>query len=126
MSAAGVTRTQMGAGVVAALTIGLLAGAGEAHAGVNDCDVRWNALGASAVCHDTGAPQGREYVLIVECWGLHGVPNRFPLYTVGPYTQSSRWFVPTGQASGNCSTSWGAPSFNAGVVTGAHVEIYRQ
>ncbi|WP_267616510.1 hypothetical protein [Gordonia bronchialis] len=99
--------------------------AGAAHADTRNCDVRWDALGASATCHDTHAPKGREYVLIVECWGVHGLPNRFPLYGVGPYEQSSRWFVPTGRASGNCSTSWGAPSLNVGVVTGAHVEIYR-
>lgn len=126
MSDAVVSRTRIGAGVVAAVVAGLVVGAGNADARTDKCDVRWNALGASVTCHDTGAPPSREYVLIVECWGLHGIPNRFPLYAVGPYSQSSRWFVPTGRASGNCSSSWGAPSLNVGVVTGAHVGVYRQ
>lgn len=115
---------RVGAGIAALATVGLLAGAGGAHADTPRCDVRWDAVGASAVCRDTTAPRGREYVLIAHCWGLHGIPNAFPLYAVGPYTQSSRWFIPTGRASANCTTSWGVPSGNVGVVTGAHVEIY--
>ena len=97
-----------------------------AQAGPQNCTVHWDAFSATANCDDTGAPAGREYALIVDCWGLHGIPNAFPLYAVGPYSQTSRSFGPTGQATGGCSTNWGAPTLNAGVITNAHVEIYRQ
>ncbi|WP_415972420.1 hypothetical protein [Rhodococcus sp. 077-4] len=111
---------------VSGLAVATIIGPGIAQADPQDCAIRHDAFSASATCFDTGAPAGREYTLAVECWGLHGIPNRFPFYAVGPYTSSTRSFVPTDQASGNCSSSWGMPTLNVGVVTGAHVEIYRQ
>ncbi|MFC4604395.1 hypothetical protein [Rhodococcus kronopolitis] len=102
-----------------------LIGSGTAQADPAECGVQWNAFNATATCHDTDAPAGREYALIVDCWGLHGIPNAFPLYAIGPYSQSSPSIAPTGQAMGNCGTNWGAPSMNVGVITNARVEIYR-
>ncbi|MFD4466669.1 hypothetical protein ACFWPA_00065 [Rhodococcus sp. NPDC058505] len=100
-------------------------GSGTAQADPAPCVVQWDAFTAAATCHDTGAPPGREYALVVDCWGLHGIPNAFPLYAIGPYSQSSPSFAPTGQATGACGTNWGAPSMNLGVITGAHVATYR-
>ncbi|PTR30563.1 hypothetical protein C8K36_102414 [Rhodococcus sp. OK519] len=111
--------------VVSGLACATFIGSGAAQADPADCGVRWDPFNATATCHDIDAPPGREYVLIVDCWGLHGIPNAFPFYAIGPYTQSSRSFVPTGEAAGACGTNWGAPSLNAGVITNAHVEIYR-
>lgn len=59
-----------------------------AYAGTGNCNVRWD---ASTTCHDTYAPQSGEYVLTVECWGVHGRPKQVPLYEVGPCERSSRW-----------------------------------
>ncbi len=101
-------------------------GSGTAQSAPADCVVQWDPFNATATCHDIDAPPGREYVLIVDCWGLHGIPNAFPLYAIGPYSQSSSSFVPTSQTTGGCGTNWGAPSLNVGVITNAHVEIYRQ
>lgn len=93
-----------------------------AYAGTGNCNVRWD---ASTTCHDTYAPQGGEYVLTVECWGVHGRPKQVPLYEVGPCEQSSRWSPRTGHAASNRRTSWRTSLLNVGVVTGTHVEIYR-
>jgi len=114
------------AAVVSGLAFAATIGSGTAQADSQDCVIQRDAFSATATCHDTDAPPGREYALIVDCWGLHGIPNAFPFYAIGPFSQSSRSFVPTGQATGACSTNWGAPSLNAGVITNAHVEIYRQ
>lgn len=99
---------------------------GVASAGPQDCAVVHDSFSASVTCHDTGAPPRREYFLSIECWGFHGIPNAFPFYAVGPYTASTSSFGPTGQASGTCSSGWGALVPNVGVVTGAHVETYVQ
>lgn len=112
--------------VVSGLAVASIVGSGVASAGPQDCSVSHDAFSASVTCHDTGAPASREYVLSIECWGLHVIPDRFPFYAVGPYSASTSWFGPTGQASGTCSSSWGANVANVGVVTGAHVETYVQ
>lgn len=112
--------------IVSGLAFATIVGSSTAHADPQDCTIQRDAFNATATCHDADAPPGREYALIVDCWGLHGIPNAFPLYAVGPYSQSSPSFVPTGQASGTCGTNWGAPSYNLGVITGAHVDVYRQ
>lgn len=126
MRSATIARARIAATVISGLVFASIIGSGTAQAAPQDCAVRWDALSASASCADTDAPPGREYMLIVECWGVHGIPNAFPFYAIGPYSQSTRSFVPTGGAAGGCSMSWGAPTLNAGLVTGAHVEIYRQ
>ncbi|CAM2890284.1 Secreted protein [Prescottella defluvii] len=110
---------------VSGLAFATVVGSGTAQADPAPCVVQWDPFNASATCQDTGASPGREYVLVVDCWGLHGIPNAFPLYAIGPYSQSSRSFAPTGRETGACGTNWGAPSFNLGVITGAHVETYR-
>lgn len=111
---------------VSGLAFATIIGSGTAQADPQDCAIGRDAFSATATCNDTDAPPGREYVLITECWGLHGIPNAFPFYSIGPYSQSTRSFVPTGRDTGGCGTSWGAPSWNVGVITDAHVEIYRQ
>ncbi|WP_235581622.1 hypothetical protein [Rhodococcus sp. Leaf278] len=121
-----VAATRVATVVVSGLAFTAIIGAGVSHADTQDCSISHDAFGASATCQDANAPAGREYILITECWGFHFVPNRFPIPAVGPYTSSSRSFVPTGQASGNCGSSWGQPTSTLGVVTGAHVETYRQ
>lgn len=121
-----IAAARVSAVAVSGLAFATVIGSGTAHAGPQDCAIQRDAFSAAATCHDTDAPPGREYVLVVDCWGLHGIPNAFPFYAVGPYSSSTRSFVPTDQASGNCSTNWGAPALNVGVVTDAHVEIYRQ
>ncbi|MGV9678129.1 hypothetical protein ACWDSJ_22865 [Nocardia sp. NPDC003482] len=94
--------------------------AGTAHAAPEDCTITRDLIGASATCHDDG-PAGREYALIVECWGLHGVPNAFPLMAFGPYQGSwSGSFGPSGQGSASCL----GPT-SIGTTTNAYVKIYR-
>lgn len=112
--------------VVSGVAFAAIIGSGTAGADPGDCVIQRDLFGATAACHDAAAPAGREYVLVVDCWGLHGIPNAFPLYAIGPYSQSSRSFAPTGGSEGGCSTNWGAPTLNAGVITNAHVEIYRR
>ncbi|MFE4502375.1 hypothetical protein ACFRFQ_21195 [Rhodococcus sp. NPDC056743] len=112
--------------VVSGLALAATIGSGTAQADPQDCVVERNVFSAMATCHDTDAPPGREYALIVDCWGIHGIPNAFPFYAIGPYSQSSPSFVPTGRGTGGCSTNWGVPSLNVGVVTNAHVQVYRQ
>lgn len=112
--------------VISGLAVASIVGSGVASAGPQDCAVAHDPFSASVTCHDTGAPPGREYYLSIECWGLHGIPNAFPFYAVGPYNASTSSFGPTGQASGTCSSGWGAIVPNVGVVTGAHVETYVQ
>ena len=126
MKRAIVAAARVTAALVSGLAVAAIIGSGTAHADPQACVIQRDAFSATATCHDTGAPAGREYALIVDCWGLHGIPNAFPFYAVGPFSQSTRSFVPTGQAIGACGTNWGAPSLNVGVITNAHVEIYRQ
>lgn len=96
-------------------------GSGTAHAAPQDCVVTRDLFGARAACHDTGAPVGREYTLVVECVGLHGVPNAFPLMAIGPYQGSwSGSFAPSGQGTATCM----GPT-SIGTATNAYVAIYR-
>ena len=117
---------RVGTVIVSGLAFATIAGTGVADAAPQDCLIARNAFSATATCQDADAPAGREYTLVVDCWGLHFIPDRFPFAEVGPYSTGTRWFVPTGQATGNCSESWGGSPMSIGVVTGAHVEIYRQ
>ncbi|MFE7417620.1 hypothetical protein [Rhodococcus sp. NPDC057529] len=126
MRSATIAATRITTAAVSGLAFAAIIGSGTAQAALQDCVIQRDAFSATATCHDTDAPPGREYALIVDCWGLHGIPNAFPFYAIGPFSQSSRSFATTGQATGSCSTNWGAPSLDAGVVTDAHVEIYRQ
>ncbi|MFF2557496.1 hypothetical protein ACFVUS_41320 [Nocardia sp. NPDC058058] len=96
-------------------------GSGTAQAAPEDCQITRDLTGATATCHDVDAPAGREYALIVDCFGLHGIPNAFPLMAVGPYTGSwSGSFSPSGQGTSSCLGPW-----SVGTATGAHVAIYR-
>ncbi|WP_327148604.1 hypothetical protein [Nocardia sp. NBC_01329] len=96
-------------------------GSGAAQAAPQDCVVTRDLVGATAACHDDDAPVGREYALVVECFGLHGVPNAFPLMAVGPYQGSwSGSFGPSGHGTASCL---GAMSI--GTTTNAYVAIYR-
>lgn len=52
-------------------------GSGTAQAAPQDCTVTRDLFSATATCHDADAPAGREYALVVECVGLHMVPNAF-------------------------------------------------
>ncbi|WP_085995209.1 hypothetical protein [Nocardia paucivorans] len=112
------TRTLVAAAVVAGFATVL--GAGAAHAAPQDCAVTRDLVGATATCHDDG-PAGREYTLIVECFGLHGVPNAFPLMAIGPYQGSwSGSFGPSGRGTASC-----ASPMSIGAVTNAYVTVYR-
>ncbi|RJO73848.1 hypothetical protein D5S18_21225 [Nocardia panacis] len=96
-------------------------GTGTAQASAQDCTVTRDLFGATAACRDTEAPAGREYTLVVECVGLHGIPNAFPLMTIGPYQGS--WggsFGPSGQGTASCL----GPT-SVGTVTNAYVAVYR-
>lgn len=109
--------------VAAASAAGFAAvlGAGTAHAAPQDCTVTRDLVGATARCHDGDAPAGREYALIVECFGLHGVPNAFPLMAIGPYQGSwSGSFGPSGQGTASC-----LGPMSIGTATNAYVMIYR-
>jgi hypothetical protein len=72
-------RVAAGAGAVSMLGFAAVISAGTAQAAPQDCTVTRDLFGATAACHDVDAPAGREYALIVECFGLHGVPHAFPL-----------------------------------------------
>ncbi|WP_330179792.1 hypothetical protein OHB26_25580 [Nocardia sp. NBC_01503] len=110
------TATLLGVGFAAVI------GSGTAQAAPEDCTINRDLTGATATCHDVDAPAGREYALIVDCWGLHGVPNSFPLMAVGPYSGSwSGSFSPSGTGSASCVGPW-----SVGTATGAHVAIYRE
>lgn len=96
-------------------------GSGAAQAAPQDCAVTRDLAGATATCHDADAPVGREYTLIVECFGLHGVPNAFPLMAIGPYRGS--WggsFAPSGRGTASC-----LGPMSVGTATNAYVAIYR-
>ncbi|BCK52999.1 hypothetical protein [Nocardia wallacei] len=109
--------------VAAASVLGCVAvfGAGTANAAPEDCTVTRDLVGATAACHDVDAPAGREYSLVVECFGLAPVPFAFPLVTVGPYRGSwSGSFSPSGGGSASC-----LGPMSIGTVTNAYVRIYR-
>ncbi|MFI5777479.1 hypothetical protein [Nocardia sp. NPDC051570] len=109
--------------VAAVSTLGLAAaiGSGTAQATPQDCVVTRDLISAKATCHDNDAPVGREYALIIECVGLHGIPNAFPFMDIGPYEGSwSGSFSPSGQGTASCL----GPT-SIGTATNAHVAIYR-
>ncbi|MEU8895691.1 hypothetical protein [Nocardia sp. NPDC048505] len=119
------SRTAVGArvGVAAASVLGFAAviGTGTAQAAPQDCTVTRDLVSATAQCHDTDAPAGREYTVVTECWGLHGVPNAWPLMAIGPYRGSwGGWFAPDGRGSSSCL----GPA-SVGTLTNAYVAIYR-
>jgi hypothetical protein len=106
---------------VSGLGFAAVIGAGAAQAAPQDCAITRDLTSATATCHDNGAPAGREYALIVECFGLHGVPNAFPLMAIGPYNGSwSGSFSPSGHGTASC-----LGPLSAGTATNAHVAIYR-
>ncbi len=95
-------------------------GSAAAQAAPQDCVVTRDLVGATATCHDD-APAGREYALTIECFGLHGVPNAFPLMAVGPYRGSwSGSFSPSGTGTASC-----LGPMSVGTATNAQVVIYR-
>ena len=107
-------------GAIAVAGFATVLGSGVAQAAPQDCAVSRDLVGARATCHDNG-PAGREYTLIVECFGLHGVPNAFPLMAIGPYQGS--WggsFGPSGQSTASC-----LGPLSIGTATNAYVTIYR-
>lgn len=96
-------------------------GSGTAQAAPQDCVTTRDLVSATATCHDNDAPVGREYALIVECFGLHGVPNAFPLMAIGPYQGSwSGSFSPSGHSTASC-----LGPMSIGTATNAYVKIYR-
>lgn len=108
--------------VATALVSGFAAvlGSAAAQAAPQDCVVTRDLASATATCHDD-APVGREYTLIVECFGLHGVPNAFPLMAIGPYRGSwSGSFGPSGHGTASC-----LGPLSIGTATNAYVTIYR-
>lgn len=107
----------------AAVGLGITAiiGSGTAQAAPQDCVITRDLTGAAATCHDTDAPRGREYTLIVDCFGLHPIPDAFPFMAFGPYEGSwGGWFTPSGHGTASC-----IDGLSIGTATGAHVAIYR-
>ncbi|WP_378734825.1 hypothetical protein [Nocardia brasiliensis] len=94
-------------------------GSSSAQAAPQDCTVERSLFGASAVCQPDG---GTNYVLRVDCFGLHST-GPFPLYGVGPYSQLSYPFTPSGERITTACTGVG-PGVVA-LATNAYVEIYR-
>lgn len=116
-----IAATRVAIGAVSVLGFAAVIGSGTAQAAPQDCVVTRDLFGATAACHDTGTPAGREYTLVVECVGLHGVPNAFPLMAIGPYRGSwSGSFAPSGQGTATCL----GPT-SVGTATNAYVAIYR-
>ncbi|MFQ6398173.1 hypothetical protein ACLMAJ_32625 [Nocardia sp. KC 131] len=118
------TRTIAAAARVAAAGVfGLgfvaIVGSGAAQAAPQDCVVERDLVGASATCQPDG---GENYVLHLDCFGLRST-GPFPMYGIGPYTQLSYPFTPTGQRTTVACTGVG-PGLIA-VATNAYVEIYR-
>lgn len=117
-----VATARVTAAAVLGLGVASVIGTGTAQAAPEDCTITRDLTSATAQCHDEDAPPGREYALIVDCWGLHGVPNAFPLMAVGPYSGSwSGSFSPSGQGTASCMGP-----FSIGTATGAHVAVYRE
>lgn len=121
------TRTAVAAAriVLAAVSVAAfttLIGAGAADAAPQDCTVTRDLISATATCHDHNEPAGREYSLVVECYGLHTQPFAFPLPAFGHYQGSwSGSFSPSGHGSASCLTP-----ITIGTSTNAYVRIYRE
>ncbi|MEU1999502.1 hypothetical protein ABZ511_34160 [Nocardia gamkensis] len=121
MSSTTIAAARVAAAAVSVLGFATVIGSGTAQAAPQDCVVTRDLFNASATCHDEDAPPGREYTLVVECVGLHGVPNAFPLMAIGPYRGSwSGSFSPSGQGTASCL----GPT-SIGTTTNAYVAIYR-
>lgn len=106
---------------LSSLGFAAMIGSGSAQAAPQDCTITRDLISATATCHDNGAPAGREYSLIVDCVGLHPVPNAFPLMAIGPYNGSwSGSFSPSGHGTASC-----LGPLSVGTATGAHAAIYR-
>src|SRR6266568_1520867 len=106
--------TRVTAAAVSGLGIVAIIGSGTAQAAPQDCVITRDLTSATATCHDADAPRGREYTLIVECFGLHSVPYAFPLMEIGPYNGS--WggsFSPSGHGAASC-----IDSISIGTATG--------
>lgn len=109
------------AAAVLGLSVAAVVGSGTAQAAPQDCVIARDLISATATCHDNDAPPGREYSLVVECVGLSGVPNAFPLMAIGPYRGSwSGSFSPAGQGTASC-----LGPLSVGTLTNAYVAIYR-
>ncbi len=103
------------------LGFAVVIGSGTARAAPQNCTVTLDLFGTTAGCHDVDMPVGTEYALIVECFGLHAVPNAFPILAIGPYQGSwSGPFPPSGQGAATCL----GPT-SIGPATNAYVTIYR-
>jgi hypothetical protein len=121
MSSTTIAAARVTAAAVSVLGFATVIGSGTAQAAPQDCVVTRDLFTATATCHDEDAPPGREYTLVVECVGLHGVPNAFPLMAIGPYRGSwSGSFSPSGQGTASCL----GPT-SIGTTTNAYVAIYR-
>ncbi|PXX71497.1 hypothetical protein DFR70_101931 [Nocardia tenerifensis] len=121
MSTTTVAAARIGVAAVSALGFAAVIGSGTAQAAPQDCVVTRDLVSATATCHDTDAPAGREYALIIECTGLHLDPYTLPFIVFGPYQGS--WggsFAPTGQGSATC-----LGPVQVGTATNAYVKIYR-
>lgn len=121
MSSTTIAAARVTAAAVSVLGFATVIGSGTAQAAPQDCVVTRDLFTATATCHDEDAPPGREYTLVVECVGLHGVPNAFPLMAIGSYRGSwSGSFSPSGQGTASCL----GPT-SIGTTTNAYVAIYR-
>ncbi|MEV6279810.1 hypothetical protein [Nocardia sp. NPDC051832] len=117
-----VATARITAAAVLGLGVATMIGSGPAQAAPQDCVITRDLTSATATCHDFDAPPGREYALIVDCFGLHGIPNAFPLMAIGPYSGSwSGSFSPSGQGTASC-----LGPYSVGTATGARVAIYRE
>jgi hypothetical protein len=116
-----VAAARVTAAAVLGLGVAAVIGSGTAQAAPQDCVITRDLTSATATCHDDDAPAGREYTLIVDCFGLHGVPNAFPFMAFGPYNGSwSGSFSPSGHGTASCMGP-----LSVGTATNAHVAIYR-
>ncbi|MEU0540346.1 hypothetical protein ABZ319_10780 [Nocardia sp. NPDC005978] len=117
-----VAAARVTAAAVPVLGLAAVFGSGTAQAAPEDCVITRDLISASATCSDVDAPPGREYTVVVECWGLAGIPNAWPLMGIGPYRGS--WggsFGPAGQGASSCL----GPA-SVGGVTNAYVRVYRE
>ncbi|WP_282777730.1 MULTISPECIES: hypothetical protein [unclassified Nocardia] len=119
MKKAIINAARFAAAGMSGLALTAVIGSGTAHAAPQDCVVERDLLGASAICRPDG---GNNYVLRVECVGLHAA-GPFPLYAIGPYHSLSYPFNPSGdRITAGCM---GAGPGILAVTTNAYVEIYR-
>ncbi|MBF6178242.1 hypothetical protein [Nocardia otitidiscaviarum] len=119
MKKAIITAARLAVAGISGLALTAVVGSGTAQAAPHDCVVERDLTGASAICLPDG---GDNYVLRVECFGLHAA-GPFPLYAVGPYHSLSYPFTPSGdRITASCT---GAGPGLLAITTNAYVEIYR-